>query len=140
MRAGLYKLVYTDDGTLMQDALDLWYNQLAPDVAPLSLAQRRWVDTADYVEADGRCWGYADVWVPFFRSIFILWLLWAVHLTQTLRGGTNLNIAFQYGVIYVAKNAKRPELAPAVWGSRQNATCWGGTWLFLFVCTLVGRY
>jgi len=133
MGLGLYSRVFTDDGTLMQDALAIWYEQLTPGAAELPLDQRLWVDKADYIEADGSCWGYADLWVSLFRSVFLMWLLWAVHLTQTLRGGTDVNTAWQYGAIFLAKKIGKVESLPVVWGARENGLCWGVVWLVLLL-------
>ena len=37
MGLGLYSRVFTDDGTLMQDALAIWYEQLTPGAASRGL-------------------------------------------------------------------------------------------------------
>ena len=141
MGSSLYDDVYTRDGTVMRDALTAWYDALVVGmVTPVPRESRRWVDTDDYVEADGRCWGYMDGWVPFFRTIFLMWCLWAVHLTQTLRGGTNVSAAFQYGAIFLAGRAGKMEKLPQAWGGRENMLSWLAAFVFLFLVMLLDRY
>ena len=107
-----------------------------------SRASRRWVETDDtFVTMKGECWGFSDLWVPLLRSFFLVWFLWAVHLTQTLRGATDLTAAARGAVQAGAAKVGQAGLLPAgEWGARENRLLWLGLWLLCFLVTLIGRH
>ena len=107
-----------------------------------SRASRRWVETDDtFVTMKGECWGFSDLWVPLLRSFFLVWFLWAVHLTQTLREATDVTAAARGAVQAGASKVGQAGLLPAgEWGARENRLLWLGLWLLCFLVALIGRH
>ena len=100
---------------------------------------RRWVDTEDFMAARGSCMGHSDLWVSLFRSTFLVWLAWAIHLTQILRGQTDVTTRLQSLTMAAATKIGRPEMVPEVFGPRENKLTWLVLWLVLLVLCIIGR-
>ena len=120
----------------MKDAIQKWFSSLD---ATTPVEDRLWVDDEDFMAARGSCWGYSNIWICLFRSLFLVWVAWAVHLTQTKRGGTDVNALLQQVATGAARAAGKPELVPAVFGPRENKIgC--SMWFVFFLLCVVGRY
>jgi hypothetical protein len=133
MASGLYCHVRAQ-GVTMQDAISSWFTSISKTTARES---RRWVDTGNYLPARGSCWGYSDVWIPLFRSLFLAWVAWAVHLTQLRRGGKH-NVWTVMRIAHAAaQKLGRP--LPAAFGRREHAVAGVALWLVLFLLCLAAR-
>jgi hypothetical protein len=137
MQGALYGNVNAGDGTTMKDAIQKWFSSLD---ATTPVEDRLWVDDEDFIAARGSCWGYSDIWICLFRSLFLVWVAWAVHLTQTKRSGTDVNALLQQAATGAARAAGKPELVPAVFGPRENKIGWCSMCFVFFLLCVVGRY
>jgi hypothetical protein len=90
--------------------------------------------------ARGSCQGHSDLWVSLFRSAFLVWVVWAVHLTQVLRGRTDVTTRLQNFATAAATKAGKPELIPKAFGPRENKVTWVVLWLVLLLLCIVGRF
>ena len=135
MGGGLYSNVEAD-GTSMRDALNSWFTSIGTTTAR---EERRWVASGDYNPANGACWGYSDLWIPLFRSVFLLWAAWAVHLTQVLRRGPDVSMMLHSLARGAANKAGKPDLVPERFGPKQNRAAWLALWLLLFLLCAAGR-
>ena len=120
------------DGTTLRDAIHQWYSSI--DASP---EVRKWVDTDDVMALRGSCYGFSDLWISLFRSLVLLWVIWAAHLTQRLRGKTGATMA-----MFARAAAKRTGNS-AHQCTRQEKwhapAAWPLLWFSLLVLCVLGR-
>ena len=122
------------DGTTLRDAIHQWYSSI--DASP---KVRKWVDTDDVMALRGSCYGFSDLWISLFRSLVLLWVIWAAHLTQLLRGKTDVTMAMFALAGAAAKRTGNSAHQCTRQGKWYVPAAWVLLWFLLLMVCVLGR-
>ena len=125
------------DGTTLRDAIHQWYASIG--VATTSPEVRKWVDTNDVMALRGSCYGFSDFWISLFRSLILLWIIWAVHLTQRLCGKTDVTMVMFALAGAAARHTSNSAHQCTRQGKWHEPAAWVLLWFSLLMLCVLGR-
>ncbi len=125
------------DGTTLRDAIHQWYASIG--VATTSAEVRKWVDTDNVMALRGSCYGFSDLWISVFRSLILLWLIWAAHLSQRARGKTDVTMVIFALAGTIARRTNNSAHQCTRQGRWHEPAAWVFLWLSVLMLCVLGR-